>query len=253
MAPKRKKQGPSVTAIPPLDLDNQLPFCGNYKSSVSEFDLLHLVDMGVLPPKELSLWRIWEGVSIPMENTHESVIFTPFLIHGLGLPISPFFCGLLDYYSINLMHLNPNSIHQITIFVHLNEAFLGIAPHFGRWKYLFHCKLGMANGQHQVVWGASLELRHGRKAEYLDIPLKDSIKGWRYEWFTMENHNGSLPPHYGREPDVRVPSWIEGPTDSEISEAKVLLAEVANLKDRGLTIRAVVIDFVFRNIQPLKD
>lgn len=46
---------PSVDAIPPLDLNSQLPFCGNYKSSVFESDLLRLVHMGVLPHKELSL------------------------------------------------------------------------------------------------------------------------------------------------------------------------------------------------------
>jgi hypothetical protein len=33
----------------------------------------------------------------------------------------------------------------------------------------------------------------------------------------------------------------------------VLLAEVYLLKDRGLTTEAVVADFVFKNIQPLKD
>lgn len=190
---------------------------------------------------------------MPTEDTHESVVFVPFLIRGLGLPVSPFFRGLLDYYSLNLTHLNPNSVLQIAIFVHLCEAFLGVNPHFGQWKYLYHCKPGMASGQHQVVGGASLELRWGRKVEYLDIPLKDSIKGWRFEWFTMENHNNSLSPRSGRQPDVRVPSWIEAPTDSEVVEAKVLLAEIAALKDRGLTTEAVVVDFVFKNIQPLKD
>jgi hypothetical protein len=43
------------------------------------------------------------------------------------------------------------------------------------------------------VGGASLEMRRGRKSEYLDIPLKDSIKGWRLEWFIVENHDKSLP------------------------------------------------------------
>jgi hypothetical protein len=51
----------------------------------------------------------------------------------------------------------------------------------------------MAGGQHQLVGDASLELRRERKVEYLDIPLKDSIKGWRLEWFIMENHGKSLP------------------------------------------------------------
>jgi hypothetical protein len=69
----------------------------------------------------------------------------------------------------------------------------------------------------------------------------------------MENHNKSLPARSGRQPDVCVPSWIEAPTDSEVAETKVLMAEIVVLKDRGQTIEAVVIDFVFKNIQPLKD
>jgi hypothetical protein len=32
-----------------------------------------------------------------------------------------------------------------------------------------------------------------------------------------------------------------------------LLAEICSLKDRGLTAEVVVPDFVFKNIQPLKD
>jgi hypothetical protein len=111
----------------------------------------------------------------------------------------------------------------------------------------------MAGEQHQLVGGASLELRRGRKGEYLDIPLKYSIKGWRFEWFTMEIHNKSLPARLGTQPDVRTPSWAEVPTDSELAECRVLLAEICALKDRGLTAKAVVVDFVFKNIQPLKD
>jgi hypothetical protein len=111
----------------------------------------------------------------------------------------------------------------------------------------------MAGGQHQLVGGASLEMRRGRKADYLDIPLKDNIKGWRLEWFIVENHRNSLPPRSGRQPDVCTPSWTESPTDLEVAEAGALLAEIGLLKERGLTAEAVVADFVFKNIQPLKD
>jgi hypothetical protein len=52
---------------------------------------------------------------------------------------------------------------------------------------------------------------------------------------------------------VRVPSWIEGPTDSEVTEPRILLVEIANLKDRVLTVEALVIDSVLKNIQPLKE
>jgi hypothetical protein len=186
MALRKRKQSAATPDIPPIDPNSQLPFAGNHVSVVSEVDLLHLVEIGVLPPKD----------------THEAVIFVPFLIRGLALPVSPFFRGLLDFYSLNLMHLNPNSVLQVAAFVHLCEAFLGILPHFGLWNYLYHCRPRMAGGQHQLVGGASLELRRDRKTEYLDIPLKDIIKGWRFEWFTMENHNKSLPARSRRQPDV---------------------------------------------------
>jgi hypothetical protein len=61
------------------------------------------------------------------------------------------------------------------------------------------------------------------------------------------------PPRSGRQPDVRTPSWVESPTPLEVTEARVLLAKIYLLKERGLTAEAVVADFVFKNIQPLKD
>jgi hypothetical protein len=246
MAPKRKSQNSAAAIIPPIDFNSQLPFAGNHMSVVSESDLLHLVSVGVLPSKELCSWRICRGVTVPTEDTHESVVYIPFLICGLALPISPFFRCLLDFYHLNLTHLNPNSILQSSIFVHLCEAYLGILPHFGLLPW-------DGWGQHQLVGGASLEMRRGRKTEYLDIPLKDSIKGWHLEWFIVQNHGKSLPPRPGRQPDVRAPSWIESPIDLEIVEVKVILAEICLLKERGLTAEAVVADFVFKNIQPLKD
>jgi hypothetical protein len=54
------------------------------------------------------------------------------------------------------------------------------------------------------------------------------------------------PPRSGRQPDVRAPSWTESPTDLEITKARVLLAEIGLLKERGLTAEAVVADFVLR-------
>jgi hypothetical protein len=253
MAPKRKNQNSIAVVIPPIDPNNQLSFAGNHMSIVSESDLLRLVDVGVLSTKELCSWQICRGVTVLTEDTHESVVYVPFLIRRLALPISPFFRGLLDFYNLNLTHLNPNSILQISIFVHLCEAYLGILPHFGLWKYLYHCRPGMAGGQHQLVGGASLEMHCGRKTEYLDIPLKDNIKGWRLEWFIVENHGKSLPPRSGRQPDVRTPSWVESPTALEVTEARVLLAKICLLKERGLTAKAVVADFVFKNNRPLKD
>jgi hypothetical protein len=69
----------------------------------------------------------------------------------------------------------------------------------------------------------------------------------------VENHGKSFPPWSGRQPDVRTSSWIESPTTLEVAKAKILLAEICLLKERGLTVEAVVANFVFKNIQPLKD
>jgi hypothetical protein len=130
MAPKRKRQSAAAPIIPPIDPNSQLPFAGNHMFVISKSDLLHLVETEVLPPKELCSWRIWRGVIVLTEDTHEAVVLVPFLIRGLALPASPFFRGLLNFYDLNLTHLNPNSILQISIFVHLCEAFLGILTHF---------------------------------------------------------------------------------------------------------------------------
>ena len=70
------------------------------------------------------------------------------------------------------------------------------------------------------------------------------------EWFIVKNHGKSLPPRSRRQSDVRAPSWTESPIDLEIAEARVLLAEVGLLKEKGLTAEAIVVDFVFKNIQP---
>jgi hypothetical protein len=64
---------------------------------------------------------------------------------------------------------------------------------------------------------------------------------------------GSPSPWLGRQPDVRTPSWIESLTALEVTEAKVLLAEVCLLKERVLTAEVVVADFIFKNIQSLKN
>jgi hypothetical protein len=176
MEPKRKNQSSAAAIIPPIDPNNQLLFAGNHISVVSESDLLRLVDVGVLPPKELCSWRICHGVTIPTEDTHKSVVYVPFLIRGLALPVSRFFHGLLDFYNLNMTHLNPNSILQISIFVHLCEAYLRILSHFGLWKYLYHCRPGMAGGSTGSlvvqVWRCTAGGRHNTSIFLSRIALK---------------------------------------------------------------------------------
>ena len=94
----------------------------------------------VLLEKNLIGWHAAAGESFPTANTDEIFVFEPFFYRGFSLPTSSFFRGLLRWYRIELINLNPNSILHISTFVNLCELFLGIRPHFKLFHYLFTIK-----------------------------------------------------------------------------------------------------------------
>jgi hypothetical protein len=74
-------------------------------------DLLALLNSGLLREKEVDMWRAAAGDPHPMKmNPDEIPMFTRFVECGLALPASNFFKGLLEYYSIEYLNLNPNGI-----------------------------------------------------------------------------------------------------------------------------------------------
>jgi hypothetical protein len=80
------------------------------KSKVKTEDLLVLVNSGFLR-EEMDMWRATAGDPYPMEKNPDKVpMFTQFVEHGLALPASDFFKGLLKYYCIEYLNLNPNGI-----------------------------------------------------------------------------------------------------------------------------------------------
>jgi hypothetical protein len=81
--------------------------------------------------KEVDMWRATAGDPYPMEkNPDEILMFARFAKRGLSLRASDFFKGLLGYYGIEYLNLNPNGIFHTAVFVHFCEAFLGIKPHW---------------------------------------------------------------------------------------------------------------------------
>ena len=144
------------------------------KSTVTEKDLLRMVADKVLPEKSLIGWRAADGELFPTANTGELVVFEPVFYQGFSLPTNKFFRGLLHFYGIELVHLNPNSILQITTFIHLCEAFLGIEPHFALFHHLFALRPIQRGGETCVVGGAALQLWYGRADKYLGLALKTS-------------------------------------------------------------------------------
>jgi hypothetical protein len=110
------------------------------KSTVTEEQIQTLVDRRLLRPKAQVGWRPAAGEEFPTEGTGETVVFLAHIKRGFGVQEGDFLCGLLHFYRIELVHLAPNSITIISTFVHLCEAFLGIAPHFHLWRHFFELK-----------------------------------------------------------------------------------------------------------------
>jgi hypothetical protein len=96
------------------------------KSKAKTEDLLDHLNSGFLQEKEVDMWRAAAGDPYPMEkNLDEIPMFARFAERGLSLPVSDFFKGLLGYYCIEYLNLNPNGIFHTAVFVHFLQSLLG--------------------------------------------------------------------------------------------------------------------------------
>jgi hypothetical protein len=164
-------------------------------STMDEGEIHKLIVNHFLPDRAMQQWHPAAGEDIPTPNTNEIVLFSSFFQHGFGFPACDFFCGLLDHYQIELVHLNPNSILQIIVFVHLCEAFLGIPPNFPLFKNYFFLKYQPSATNRKVIGGVGLQTCPC--AGFLDLLMKTSLQGWHRTWFYCENHEPSLLPFVG--------------------------------------------------------
>jgi hypothetical protein len=56
---------------------------------------------------------------------------------GLIPPFSRFFHQVLDFYEIHTLHLAPNTVMTLAIFVHLCEMFVGVRPRMRLFQHFF--------------------------------------------------------------------------------------------------------------------
>jgi hypothetical protein len=146
-------------------------------SVMTEEKIQSLVDRGLLRSKQEVEWKAPTSELFSMENDKEQVIFAYFFERGFNVPVDDFFRGLLYYYKLELVHLVPNSITVVSLFVHLCEAYLGILPHFVLWCYFFNVKT--SSKQTSVVGSVMFCLRLGLKAKWIDMDLPDNTTGKR--------------------------------------------------------------------------
>jgi hypothetical protein len=162
------------------------------KSKVKTEDLLTLLNSGFLREKEVDMWRAAAGDPYPMEkNPDEIPMFAQFAQHGLSLPGSDFFKGLMGYCGIEYLNLNPNDIFHTAVFVHFCEAFLGIKPHWILFRKFFRVKPQPSASNPRVVEGARIQMREDAAEQYLSYKLIDSNQDWKAKWFCHEPPPGA--------------------------------------------------------------
>jgi hypothetical protein len=217
---------------------------------MTEVKIQALVDRGVLRLKAEVEWRAAAREEFLSEDVKEQVVFTSFFGRGFNLPAGDFFCGLLYYYRLELVHIVLNSITVVLTFIHFCEAYLGIPPHFLLWRYFFCVK---STGKRAGPVGAVMfNLKSGLKAEWIDTDLLDNTAGWRSEWFYIADRIPGLPRRTGHKP-AKISEWDLGLSTHELEELKGVLDLVSDMKKRGVTGAAVARSFCLRMIQPIKD
>jgi hypothetical protein len=134
------------------------------------------------------------GRGVATEGTGEIVVFIAHIEHGFVASAGNFFLDLLFFYRIVPVQLVPNAITIISSFIHLCEAYLGIAPHFHLRCHFFELK---KTGKTEVVGSIGFMLRRHMKPKYIDLVLPDNTSGWKQGWFYLDNPTPVQPDRTG--------------------------------------------------------
>jgi hypothetical protein len=116
-----------------------------------------------------------QGEDIPTLSTNEIMVSKAFFQSGFGLPSCNFFYNLLNHFKIQLVHLTPNSILQIIVFVHLCDVYLKVFPSFALFKTYFFLKYQPSTSKHQTISKVGMQARANH--DFLALPLKTSLNG----------------------------------------------------------------------------
>jgi hypothetical protein len=243
--------GSAAGAAPPMSPPRQDPNREWKKSKAKTEDLLALLNSGFIWEKEVDMWRAAAGDPYSMEKNEDEIpMFARFTKRGLALPASNFFKGLMGYYGIEYLNLNPNGIFHTAVFVHFCEAFLGIKPHWILFWKFFRVKPQPSTSNPRVVGGAGIQMREDAAEQYLSYKLIDSNQDWKAKWFYVTNHHLGLPKPSGKQPKHR-PWWNTEPTMQEGIHLPELLVRIKALREAGLRAKHVAFSFMKRRVQPL--
>jgi hypothetical protein len=248
---RSEAQGSAQGSSPPTSPSRPNPNKEWKKSKMKTEDLLALVNSGFLREKEMDMWCASASDPYPMEKNPDGVpMFARFVECGLAPPASDFFKGLLKYYDIEYLNLNPNGIFHVFVFVHFCEAFVGIKPYWILFQKFFRVKPQPSTNDPRVVGGASIQMQEDAADQYLAYKLIDSKQDWKAKWFYISNHHPKLPKPSGKQPKHRA-WWNTEPTMQEGIQLPELMQKIKALREAGLRAEHVAFSFMKRRVQPL--
>jgi hypothetical protein len=77
--------------------------------------------------------------SLANMRSGDFIFFAVYALAGLVPPLSSFLTPL-EYYGLQLLHLSPNSIALVAIYVHLYEMYVGVQPSVRLFRCFFVLK-----------------------------------------------------------------------------------------------------------------
>ena len=177
----------------------------------------------------------------------EIVVFSAFLMAGLAFPVSSFFTTVLEFYGLQLVHLTPNTILLMAVFVHFCEMFVGVRPSLTLFRTYFVLR---PCGKGSIIGGYYFQARGRADAPYLATLKGGKWDEWRHSWVIVETEE-----HDRLKPSTGLPSttkdlWEEVPRLDK--KYKPIVDRISDLSKAGLTSLMVVADFMCRRIAPLQ-
>ncbi len=147
------------------------------KSSSTGATLKNLQEDGALPGREDMEREV--GGTDPQPLLGRMVAIEDYVFCGFLPPSSEFLLLMLNFYGLSLLHLNPNSITFLSIFVHLCEA----EPFLDLFCFYYELRWMESN---RVSGCVGFQLRDGMKSRYIPFQCPSSRSKWRNKWFYLE-------------------------------------------------------------------
>nr|CAH66347.1 OSIGBa0104J13.7 [Oryza sativa] len=157
-------------------------------------------------------------------------------------PLSEFLLLVLNFYSLSLLHLNPNSIAFLSIFAHLCETYIGVEPFLDLFCFYYELRWMESN---RVSGCVGFRLRDGLKSRYIPFQCPSSRSKWRARWFYLQIENSDFIFVVPEEQPDKILSWTAKPTLTPALRSFV--KAIDDLRVRGLSGYEVAADFVGLN------